>query len=182
MTKKKYRQQSDSSPLSESTSFVPVSHSDDEGNVVIDTTTDAPTYEPIPEVVELELELASPSSYTDPVVSDTLSTLIETVARIPDPVPVPDTVPVPDPTVPVPDPTVPVPDPTVPVPDPTVPVTALAEETLTPVTVPVPDTVPDPVPDTVHPWSRFKSWLSRCCCCLCCCRHRRHRRPSNDTI
>lgn len=169
MTKKKYRQQSDSSPLTETASFVPVSHSDDEGNVVIDTATDAPTYEPIPEVVELELELASPSSYTDPVVSDTLSTLIETVARIPDPVPVLDTVPVP-----VPDPTVPV---TVPV-----PVTALAEETLTPVTVPVPDTVPDPVPDTVHPWSRFKSWLSRCCCCLCCCRHRRHRRPSNDTI
>ena len=166
MTKKKYRQQSDSSPLSESASFVPVSHSDDEGNVVIDTMTDAPTYEPIPEVVELELELASPSSYTDPVVSDTLSTLIETVARIPDPVPVP------DPTVPVPDPTVPVLDPV------PVPVTALAEETLTPVPVPV----PDPVPDTVHPWSRFKSWFSRCCCCLCCCRHRRHRRPSNDTI
>ena len=159
MTKKKYRQQSDTTPLSESTSSVPVSHSDDEGNVIIDTTTDAPApiYEPIPEVVE-----QSPPSYTDPVVSDTLSTLIETVTRIPDPVPVPE------------------PDPTGPVPDPTVPVTALAEEALTPVPVPVPE---HPQTASVSAWSRFKSWFSRCCCHCCgCCRHRRHRRPSNDTI
>ena len=63
MTKKKYRQQSDTTPLSESSAYsVPVSHSDDEGNVVIDTTTDAPIYEPIPEVVELESSSLSPSS------------------------------------------------------------------------------------------------------------------------
>ena len=64
MTKKKYRQQSDTTPLSES-SFIPVSHSDDEGNVIIDTTTDAPApiYEPIPEVVELE---SSSPSVQDP--------------------------------------------------------------------------------------------------------------------
>jgi hypothetical protein len=158
MTKKKYRQQSDTTPLSESTSSVPVSHSDDEGNVIIDTTTDAsaPIYEPIPELVE-----QSPPSYTDPVVSDTLSTLIETVTRIPDPVPVLDSVPVPEP-------------------DPTGPVTALVEEALTPVPVPVPVPVLEhPQTASVSAWSRFKSWFSRCCCHCCgCCRHRR----CNDTI
>jgi hypothetical protein len=204
MTKKKYRQQSDviitpSSESASSSSFVPVSHSDDEGNVIIDTTTtDAPAYEPIPELVETE------TSYKDldPIISDTLSALIETVA----PVPVPDRILHPDP-----------------IPDIAL---ALAEEALVPalveegagatstneheptgLTVDVAlvdvatalvkdgetSTLSNPIalvkdgatstPEPRGLWTRFKSWFGRCCsCCCCCCHRRRHRESQNKPL
>lgn len=196
MTKKKYRQQSDTTPLSESASSVPVSHSDDEGNVVIDTTTDAPAYEPIPELVETETSHKD----LDPVVSDALSALIETTAPVPDPIPHPD--PSPDTALSLAEEAL---------------VPALVEEgvPLTPValveegvplnpiavvdvdlatalvdvdvaTALVKDGVPsnpialvkDGATSTPEPrglWGRFKSWFGRCCSCSCCCRHRRRR-------
>lgn len=174
MTKKKYRQQSDTTPLSESSaSSVPVSHSDDEGNVVIDTTTDAPAtnYEPIPEVVELES--SSSSSVQDPVPgpvaespesSDLVPAPELALERVLEPVPVPAS-------------------------EPIAPSQDAAPGVSEPLSVLVLDssssssttnTTSTPTPNTTSKWIQFKSWFSKCCraCCCCCCCHRRHRRHS----
>ena len=172
MTKKKYRQQSDSAtPLSES-AFIPVSHSDDEGNVIIDTTTDAPApiYEPIPEVVELESS-SSPSSPSvqdpgpGPVAESPESSEIDLVPapvleRVLEPVPL-----------------------QVLAPEPIAQSQDAAPGVSEPLSVLVLDssstTNTTSTPNTTSKWIQFKSWFSKCCraCCCCCC-HRRHRRHS----
>ena len=220
MTKKKYRQQSDTTPLSESassssssssfssssssSSSVPVSHSDDEGNVVIDTTTDAPAtnYEPIPEVVELESSSVqdpgpvaeSPESSEIGLVSVPMPeiALLEpalelALERVLEPVPAlaPECVLEP------------------------VPVPVLASEPIAPSQALVADADPNadavgvseplsvrvldsssssttnttstPTPNTTSKWIQFKSWFSKCCracCCCCCCCHRHRSRHS----
>lgn len=188
MTKKKYRQQSDTTPLSES-SFIPVSHSDDEGNVIIDTTTDAPApiYEPIPEVVELESS-SSPSSVQDP--GPVAESSPESADLVPAPVPelalerVLESVPVPELALervlePAP----------VPASEPIAPSQDASPGVSEPLSVRVLDsssssttnTTSTPTPNTTSKWIQFKSWFSKCCracCCCCCCCHRR--RSSRD--
>ena len=168
MTKKKYRQQSDTVPLSESSaSSVPVSHSDDEGNVIIDTTTDAPTpiYEPIPEVVELESSSSpSPSSPSvqDPVAGSQESSESSDLVLAPVLAPVLERVlePVPEPIAPSQD------------------ATQVSEQPLSVLVLDsssTPNTTP--TPNTTSKWIQLKSWFSKCCraFCCCCCHRRRNR-------
>ena len=180
MTKKKYRQQSDTTPLSESSaSSVPVSHSDDEGNVVIDTATDAsaPIYEPIPEVVELETSSsASPSSSSvqDPGPGPVAESSPES-SEI-DLVPVPERISVLEPAPSqalVVDPNA---DAVVGVSEP-LSVLVLDSSSTTNTTSTSSST---PSSTSTSKWIQFKSWFSKCCrACCCCCSHRR--RSSRDT-
>lgn len=188
MTKKKYRQQSDTTPLSESSaSSVPVSHSDDEGNVVIDTATDAsaPIYEPIPEVVELE---SSSSSVQDP------GPVTESSPESADLVPVPERISVLEPAplqVLAPERVLePAPSQAL-VADPNADaVVGVSEQPLSVLVLDsssTTNTTPNSTPNTTSTskWIQFKSWFSKswfskCCraCCCCCCCHRR--RSSHD--
>ena len=196
MTKKKYRQQSDTTPLSESasssSSSVPVSHSDDEGNVVIDTATDAsaPIYEPIPEVVELESSsLPSPSSVQDPGPVAELPESSE-IDLVPAPVQVLAPVPVLAPLQVLALERVlePVPEPIAPsqalVADPNADAVVGVSEPLSVLVLDSSSTTnttstSSSIPNTTSTskWIQFKSWFSKCCraCCCCCCHRRRNR-------
>lgn len=192
MTKKKYRQQSDSTstlsssdPASEcASSSVPVSHSDDEGNVIIDinsTVTPAQIYEPIPEVVEsssLSPPLSSSVQGPDPVAESQESSEIDLV-----PAPVPVQVPVLSVVL----------EPT-PVPVQSQLQTleqdadADANQGSEPLSVLVLDSNPTSTststPSSTSKWIQFKSWFSKCCracCSCCCCCHRRRSRDDTPT-
>jgi hypothetical protein len=185
MTKKKYRQQSDinitpSSESASSSSSVPVSHSDDEGNVIIDTTTEtdpavesAPAYEPIPELVETETSYleGGPSNPTalalalveDEVPSNPVALVEEGVTL--NPVAIVALVDVDLATALV---------------DVDV-ATALVKEEVpsNPIAL-----VKEGATSTSEPrgiWSRFKSWFGRCSSCCCCCGHRRRHRDVSGT-
>ena len=200
MTKKKYRQQSDTTPLSESSdSSVPVSHSDDEGNVVIDTTTDAPApiYGPIPELVELESSsLSSPSSpsvqdpgpgpvtESSPESSDLVLASVPELAleRVLESVPVlaPERVLEPAP--------VPASEPIAPSQAPGVseqPLSVLVlDSSSSSTTNTTPTSSSTPNTTSTSKWIQFKSWFSKCCracCCCCCCCHRRRNRDAGVT-
>ena len=174
MTKKKYRQQSDTTPLSESASSVPVSHSDDEGNVIIDTTTDAPApiYEPIPEVVDLESS-SSPSSPSvqDPVAGSQESSESSDLVLAPVLAPVLERVLEPVQVL--------APEPIAQSQD----ATQVSEQPLSVLVLDsssTPNTTP--TPNTTSKWIQLKSWFSKCCrACSCCCCHRRRNRDVSVT-
>ena len=181
MTKKKYRQQSDTVPLSESSaSSVPVSHSDDEGNVIIDTTTDAsaPIYEPIPELVELES--SSSPSVQDPGPVAESSPESADLVPVPAPVPVPVQVLAPERVLePAPSQAL-VADPNADA------VVGVSEQPLSVLVLDsssTTNTTPTSTPNTTSKWIQFKSWFIKCCraCCCCCCCHRSRNRDAGVT-
>ena len=200
MTKKKYHQQSDTVPLSESS--VPVSHSDDEGNVVIEQVDSAsiPIYEPIPELVELESSSSLPS-VQDPGPGPGPGPVSESSPESPDlvPVPVPERV-----LEPVPEPIAPsqalVADPNAVIGVSEQPLSVLVLDSssntntnttststtnTTSTSTSTSTSTTNTTSTSTSKWIQFKSWFSKCCracfssCCCCCHRRRRSSHASS---